>query len=155
MNPNDAMIPIKSLQFIWKKSIYSKSNDVWALLIKNFKIIFKEEIKKEVDEWVNFEKLVLQQQIISLTQVNLQIQNDFKKLEQYDRRLRLKLVSTIFYQIFIFSPNDSPPKTMKNVFYFICFSNSFLSQDIQFFWNFSLLSQTFQIQKDKWKWNNL
>ena len=31
----------------------------------------------------------------------------------------LKLVSAIFYQIFIFSPNDSPLKTMKNVFYFI------------------------------------
>ena len=24
-----------------------------------------------------------------------------------------------FYQIFIFSANDSPPKTMKNAFYFI------------------------------------
>ena len=31
----------------------------------------------------------------------------------------LKPVSAIFYQIFIFSPNDSPSKTMKNVFYFI------------------------------------
>ena len=31
----------------------------------------------------------------------------------------LKLVSAIFYQMFIFSPNDSPLKTMKNVFYFI------------------------------------
>ena len=31
----------------------------------------------------------------------------------------LKLVSTIFYQIFIFSPNDRPSKTMKNDFYFI------------------------------------
>ena len=31
----------------------------------------------------------------------------------------LKLVSTIFYQIFIFSPNDSPSKAVKNVFYFI------------------------------------
>ena len=31
----------------------------------------------------------------------------------------LKLVSAIFYQIFIFSPNDSPSKTMKNVFCFI------------------------------------
>ena len=29
----------------------------------------------------------------------------------------LKLV--FFNQIFIFSPNDSPSKTMKNVFYFI------------------------------------
>ena len=33
--------------------------------------------------------------------------------------LELKLVSTIFCQIFIFSPNDSPLKTMKNAFYFI------------------------------------
>ena len=31
----------------------------------------------------------------------------------------LKLLLAIFYQIFIFSPNDSPLKTMKNVFYFI------------------------------------
>ena len=31
----------------------------------------------------------------------------------------LKLVSAIFYEIFIFSPNDSPSKTVKNVFYFI------------------------------------
>ena len=31
----------------------------------------------------------------------------------------LKLVSAIFYQIFIFSSYDSPLKTMKNVFYFI------------------------------------
>ena len=33
--------------------------------------------------------------------------------------LSFKLVSAIFYQLFIFSPNDSPLKTMKNVFYFI------------------------------------
>ena len=31
----------------------------------------------------------------------------------------LKLVSAIFYQIFIFAPNDSPSKSMKSVFYFI------------------------------------
>ena len=35
---------------------------------------------------------------------------------------KLKLVSTIFYQIF-FSPNDSPSKTVKNVF--ISFKNPF------------------------------
>ena len=28
----------------------------------------------------------------------------------------LKLVSAIFYLIFVFSPNDSPSGTMKNVF---------------------------------------
>ena len=32
---------------------------------------------------------------------------------------QLKLLSAIFYQIFIFSQNDSPLKTVKNVFYFI------------------------------------
>ena len=31
----------------------------------------------------------------------------------------LKLIVHYFYQIFIFSPNDSPSKTTKNVFYFI------------------------------------
>ena len=31
----------------------------------------------------------------------------------------LKLLPAVFYQIFIFSPNNSPFKTMKNVFYFI------------------------------------
>ena len=31
----------------------------------------------------------------------------------------LKLVSAIFYEIFIFSPNDSPSKAIKNVFYSI------------------------------------
>ena len=31
----------------------------------------------------------------------------------------LKLVSAIFYQILFFSPNDSPLKTIKNVFYLI------------------------------------
>ena len=34
-------------------------------------------------------------------------------------KLLLKLVSAIFYRFFIFSPNDSPLKTVKNVFYFI------------------------------------
>ena len=36
-----------------------------------------------------------------------------------DRFCLLKLVSTTFYQIFIFSPNGRPLKTMKNVFHFI------------------------------------
>ena len=32
--------------------------------------------------------------------------------------MTLKLVSAIFYQFLYFSPNDSPSKTMKNVFHF-------------------------------------
>ena len=41
------------------------------------------------------------------------------KESSYLTYFTLKLVSAIFYQIFIFSPNKSPLKTMKNVFYFI------------------------------------
>ena len=43
----------------------------------------------------------------------------------------LKLASAIFYQIFIFSPNDSPSKTMKSVF--ISSEKLFSSHDIQIF----------------------
>ena len=32
---------------------------------------------------------------------------------------KLKACVCYFYQIFIYAPNDSPSKTMKNVFYFI------------------------------------
>ena len=65
----------------------------------------------------------------------------------------LNLVSSIFYQIFVFLPNGSPLKTEK------CFlfhpKSSFRSWDIQIFVIFYLPFHTFQIQKDKWKWNNL
>ena len=43
----------------------------------------------------------------------------FKNIKVFKiRKDYLKLVSAIFYQIFIFSPNDSPSETMKNAFYF-------------------------------------
>ena len=46
--------------------------------------------------------------------------NNFKQIFiSCANKNNLKLVSAIFYQIFIFSSNDSPSKTMKNVFYFI------------------------------------
>ena len=46
----------------------------------------------------------------------------FKKILEpfrYNACLALKLVSAIFYQIYIFSPNDSSSKTMKSLFHFI------------------------------------
>ena len=58
--------------------IKSVVHDVCALLVENFKLIFKEEMKKEIDERVISEKHMLQQQITSLKQVNLQIQNDLE-----------------------------------------------------------------------------
>ena len=61
--------------------IKSVVHDICALLIEKLKVIFK-EIKKEIDERVNSEKHMLQQQITSLKQVNLQIQNDLEELKQ-------------------------------------------------------------------------
>ena len=65
----------------------------------------------------------------------------------------LKLVFAIFYQMFIFSTNDSFLKTMKRFSFHL--KSSFGSQDIQIFVIFSLPFHTFQIQKGKWKSNNL
>ena len=60
-----------------------------------------------------------------------------------------------FLSIFsFFSPNDSPSKTIKDIFKFH-WKGSFCSWDIQIFVIFSPPFHTFQIQKDKWKWQNL
>ena len=53
-----------------------------------------------------------------------------------------------------FSLNASPIKNYEKCFLFHL-KSSFHSQDIQFFIVFSLPFHTFQIQKDKWKFNNL
>ena len=42
--------------------------------------------------------------------------NEIKKTQLIGKK-NLKLVSTIFNQIFIFSPNDSPSRTVKNVYF--------------------------------------
>ena len=63
-----------------------------------------------------------------------------KNWSQKKRKSETLFMSTIFYQIFIFSPNDSPLKTMKSVKFFVIFSLSFY---------------TFQIQTEKWECNNL
>lgn len=46
---------------------------VCALLIENIKAIIKAEIKDEIDGRVNSEEHTLQQEILSMKQVNLQI----------------------------------------------------------------------------------
>ena len=51
---------------------------------------------------------------------NLGVSDEELQNESYQEQCNLlKLVTAIFYQIFVFPPNDSPSKTMKNVFYFI------------------------------------
>ena len=59
----------------------------------------------------------------------------------------------IFHQICNFSPSDSPLKTVKSVLFNL--RRSFRSQDIHFLLIFPFPFHTFQIQKDKWKWNNM
>ena len=66
----------------------------------------------------------------------------------------LKLVSTIFYQFLIFTSNVRSSKTMKKIS-LLHLKSSFRSRDYQIFVNFFLPFHTFQIQKGKWKWNNL
>ena len=54
---------------------------------------------------------------------------------------------------FIFWPNDSPSKTMKNIF--ISSKKPFPFSRYSSFFNFFRSFHPFQVQKDKWKWNNL
>ena len=59
-----------------------------------------------------------------------------------------------FFQIFIFSSNDSPSKIIKNIFYFMG-KALFVLKIFKYFVIFSLLFHNFQIQKHKWKWKKL
>ena len=54
----------------------------------------------------------------------------------------LKLMSAIFYQIFIFSANNSPLKTMRNVFYF----SSKALEIFKFLWFFPFLFTLFRFK---------
>ena len=66
----------------------------------------------------------------------------------------LKLVSAIFILNFCFSTKWYPFQNYGKCFLFHE-KSSFRSRDIQNFVIFSLPFHTLQIQKDKWKWNNL
>ena len=61
-----------------------------------------------------------------------------KRNEKKNKKI-LKLVSTIFYQIFIFSPNDGSSKTKKCFLFHL--KSSFCSRDIQNFVFFPFLSK--------------
>ena len=67
----------------------------------------------------------------------------------------LKLVSAIFYQIFIFSSNDRSSKTMKLKKLLFISSKKLFSISRYSFFVISSLPFHFPDQKGKWKWNNL
>ena len=66
----------------------------------------------------------------------------------------LKACVRYFLSNFYFFSKLYPFKNYEKCFLFHP-KSSFRSRDIQFFVIFSLPFHTFQIQKDKWKWNNL
>ena len=59
---------------------------------------------------------------------------------------KLKLVSAVFYQIFIFSPNDSLSKTIKNVFYLI-WKAFFVLRTFKFLYFFLFLSTLSRLKR--------
>ena len=65
-----------------------------------------------------------------------------------------KACISYFLSNFYFFTNWWPLKNYEKCFLFHL-KTSFCSRDIQIFVIFSLPFYTFQIQKDKWKWNNL
>ena len=65
----------------------------------------------------------------------------------------IESVSAIFHGIFIFPQSDNPLKTEKCILFHL--KSSYHSPDIQISVIFFLPFHIFQIQKDKWKWNNL
>ena len=70
-----------------------------------------------------------------------------------DHQKYLKACVRYFSSNFYFFTKWKPFKNCEKRFLFYL-KSSFCSQDIQFFVFFSLPFHTFQIQKDKWKWNN-
>ena len=68
----------------------------------------------------------------------MEARNNKEKSIQADKRIALKLVSAIFYQIFIFSSKDSPSKTMENVSSKNLFSFSRYLNFCNFFPSFTL-----------------
>ena len=63
--------------------------------------------------------LILFMETLETYALQCYVLNENESLRVLKPHFYLKLVSAIFYQICIFSPNDSPSKTMKNVFDFI------------------------------------
>ena len=71
---------------------------------------------KVLDFWIHW---LIYFNMIYLQCIDRNVHFDYQYDYQFLFSKPLKRVSTIFYQIFIFSSSDRPLKTMKNVFYFI------------------------------------
>ena len=83
-----------------------------------------------------------------------------KKIFTEKNKIFIKIIHIFFLKIYFFkwfcyiwtTINDSPSKTEKSFLFHL--KSSFRSRDIQIFVFFPHPFHFFQIQKDKWKWDN-
>ena len=69
------------------------AKDIFSALFKSFEKIIKKQMEKQNERiWkLEADKCLLQKQVMSLKHANLQMQNSQKELEQYERRLCLRI----------------------------------------------------------------
>ena len=106
-----------------------QSNSFWEGVFGTVKKILtnsrhnlgKDVIREHAHSSVREDKTGIRNNLVDLliAKINIFKQQQITCYEWQPSKQLLKLVSAIFYQIFIFSPNHSTSKTMKNVFYFI------------------------------------
>ena len=130
----------KSKHFVWGTSLF------WLLVLLSLLFLLLPSFTL-LCKWHTF-------WIASIKIHNIAMGGILSDVKNQKISCNLKLVSAIFSGIFIFSRNDSPSKTVKKCFLFHL-KSSFHSRDIQIFVIFPISFHTFQIQKNKWKWNNL
>ena len=95
------------------------------------------KILKDYQRYLLFKDCNSSKIFIKILKTSLKIFCLFISVRKQQRLL--KLVSAIFYKIFIFSLNDCSSKTMKNVFYFIL-KVLFVLQTFKFLYFFPFLS---------------
>ena len=104
-------------------SVYQKKWKISVLLLFKSKLLWKLSFDEESTKLRCDSKKTCGMVLATpSTSQTLELASDFKVCEFLfikDAMKSLKLVSAIFYQFFIFSPNDGPLKTMTNVLYFI------------------------------------
>ena len=108
-------------KYVQHQVLYQIQQQIYKILLFIF-LLTEIQSKNESYNWLKIiadNWVVISCGWISLSKTSVWIRFIVNVIIKNLCNLNLKLLSAIFYQIFIFAPNDSPLKTMKNVFYFI------------------------------------
>ena len=115
------LIPNNCFEHLW---LNIEETQVWEKnQVKLLGITIDNELK--FDDYITKICCKDNSKLSTLSQLTRYLPMEHKKLlymlfiEAQFKYCPLKLVSTTFYQVFIFSPNDSPSKNCEKVFYFI------------------------------------